>query len=387
VKIAEFFVELLVDSSAGKMAVGDLISGMGALEVATLGEIGALIALATKIAMVADEAMWTAVAFQAFEVQTGLSSQALQRWQIAGQQVNVTAEAIASSVLGLQRNLAAIRLGGGNIAPFQILGIGANQDAFAVLEQLRERLRNVNPATATNIVSQMGIDPSMLNILRLSNAEFATFMATARGQTGSQTTSMLNLKLALTTLQLTLKDLGLMMLDFFGPQFQLFADFVYLINQAVRGVRALAGEFGGLAHIFKYMMLLNPFGLLFLAIDDLITYFRGGNSLTGLAVEGFKKMFAAIEEGVKTLMPHLPDLERVASLALKSASAAALWAPIAVPALGGQLAAAATNSVMNNKVEIGINSSAPADEVARQSAEAFRRILRDASLQTDNGER
>ncbi len=369
------------------MAVGDLIGGMGALEVATLGEIGALITLAVKIAMVADEAMRAAVSFQAFEVQTGLSSQELQRWQIAGQQVNVTAEQIGSSIAGLQRNLAAIRLGQGNIAPFQILGIGANQDAFAVLDQLRARLKTVNPATASNLVQQMGIDPAMLNILRLSNAEFATFMATARGQTSAQTGGLLQLKLALTTLQLTLKDMGLAMLDFFGPQFKLFADFVYLINQAVRGVRALADEFGGLAHIFKYMMLLNPFGLIFLAIDDLITYFRGGNSLTGLAVEGFKKMFAAIEEGVKTLMPHLPDMERIAGMALKSASAAALWAPIAIPALGGQLAQAATNSVMNNKVEIGINSSAPADEVARQSAEAFRRILRDASLQTDNGER
>src|SRR5690242_15933895 len=143
-KVGEFFVELLVDGAAGQVTVRDLAQGFGALEAATLGQVGALVALGVKLAQIADQAMTTATAFQMFETQTGLSAQKLQTWQIAAEQANVSAEAVAAGVSSLERNLAAIRMGQGNIAPFQILGIGANQDAFAVLDQLRDRLKTVN---------------------------------------------------------------------------------------------------------------------------------------------------------------------------------------------------------------------------------------------------
>lgn len=382
-KIGEFFVELLVDSASGKVAVGDLLSKFKELEVATVAEIGALIGLGVKLAQVADQAMETAVAFSHFETQTGLSSQKLQRWQIVAEQVNVTAETMASSVSALQRNLAAIRLGQGNIAPFQILGIGANQDAFAVLEQLRERLRSVNPATASNLMSQMGLDPAMLKVLRLSNEEFARLSGNARGLTEGQYQGFLRLRQTLTQLWLAVRDIALVIVSAFGPQAAIFERMVYYVVELNRGLTYLRDHTLVLGWALKALAVANPFSAMFLLLDDVVTYFRGGNSLIGLAIDGFKRMFSALAEEAKRV---LPDLERVTGMALKLAGTAAMLGPMAAPAIGAQLANAVTRSVVqNNSVEIGINSNAPADEVARQSAEALRRMLNDASLQLDGG--
>lgn len=383
-KIGEFFVDLLVDAQSGNISVKQLASSFGDLELATLGELAAIVAVITKLAQMADQAMETAVAFQRFETATGLSSQELQRWQIVAAQANVSAEAVSGSVTALQRQLAAIRLGQGNIAPFQILGIGANQDAFAVLEQLRNRLKSVNAATATNIISQMGLDPSMLQVLRLTNDQFGQFLATAKGLGGPEAQVFLKMRLALTQLELQLRDLGLMVVSSLAtPIVHMFEDLSFLVGKTVGGVRFLVENFTALGNVFKWLLLFNPFSAMLLALDDVITYFRGGNSLVGLAIDGFKKLFGAIEDEVRRVAPMLTS---VAGTALKLASVGAMFAPLVAPAFSA--AGAATTSVMqSNTLSQTIHSSAPAEDVARHAVGEHKRQINAASLLINNGEK
>ena len=103
------------------------------------------------------------VALQNFNRQTGLLSSDLQRYQIAGQlsDISLSADQVAGSVQNLQSNLAAIRLGGGDISPFQLAGVDViGKDAFQVIEELRGAFqtgRLGDRATASNLLDQMGI--------------------------------------------------------------------------------------------------------------------------------------------------------------------------------------------------------------------------------------
>ena len=172
--------------------------------------VAGLIGVEYQLAKVAGEAMNAAVGFEMFSAETGLSWQELQRWQIAGAQVNVTAENIASSVSQLERNLAALRLGRGNRAPFQMLGVNTNQDAFGVLTQLRQRVQalHLDRATTSNMISEMGISPDMIRLLYLTDREFNRLSHTIHGMTTGQEQQFYRSKQALIEWGLALKQYG-----------------------------------------------------------------------------------------------------------------------------------------------------------------------------------
>lgn len=281
--IGEFFVSLFVDSSAGQVSVRDLISKFGDLEAATLAEGAGLVALAAGLGMVADKAMDVAVAFQRFESTTGLSSQELQKWQIVAMQANVSAETISSSVSGLQMNLAKIRIGQGNISPFLMLGVTDMRDAFSVLEQLRSRIKYVNPAMAANLLQQAGISPDMLRVLQLSNVEFARFIQTARGMSTVQAQGFLQMRQELVQIGLELRDVGYAAASTLKP----FIDDLFM---CVQGVHNLHASMPVLAATFAIILtMISPItaaivGLL-LVLDDLAAYSQGRKSLFGIIEE------------------------------------------------------------------------------------------------------
>lgn len=114
-------------------------------------------------------------ALQNLNQQTGLSIDLIQKWQQAGQLSNLalTADAIANSIGNLQKNLSAIKLGQGNVSPFQLLGIDVNnKDAFGVLDELRDRVKGLEPGIASNLIQQLGLDPAMISVLKLTNEQF-----------------------------------------------------------------------------------------------------------------------------------------------------------------------------------------------------------------------
>lgn len=291
--IGEFAVDIVVDAASGNLTIGELITRFGSLQVATTGEVYALVKLADKLAGVAEQAIATTLAFELFEATTGLSSQELQRWQIIAEQAGVSASAVAASVSSLQKNLASIRLGQGNVAPFSILGVNPTQGAFGVLTQLRERLRGVNPAMASNLVSQMGLDPSMLQVLRLSNVEFERFLRTARGLTEDQAHGFHKIHLALTQVHLKLKDVAVSFM--FSPFFQAMLGGLTFAFERIRDVTklVLAGfkevpatlylvgaALAGLA--IELAPLTAGLVALLLVLDDLAAYNRGDKSIFGL---------------------------------------------------------------------------------------------------------
>ncbi len=361
--IEEFFVT--IGFKADTLKVKEFVGALANLPLEAAAGIAALAGLEFELVKIANEAMNAAVGFQMFGSQTGLSWKELEKWQIVAQQANVSAEAVASSVTALQRQMAEIKLGRGNIAPFQILGIDPRQDAFSVLRQLRERLKGVEPAMATNLIQQMGIDPSMIQLLRLTNNEFDKLAGTVRGMSSDQEGSFLAAKKAVVQFGLAAKYLGYDVVAKLIQDFQTFLDLIRKVQIWMPGLAIAAG-----ALAVAFAPITTAIVALLLVLDDLATYFRGGKSVTGEAIEGLGRLGDELKK-------HMAVFDSIQKLGQVGAMLAGT-----VMGPGGMVAGAATRAITQH-ITMNIHSTAPAHDVGKAAADHLQRAASQASLQTN----
>ena len=169
--IGEFFIQI---GLAGEDAVKKLDSTMNSIKKTVLGLQVALIGAAVALERFTSGSINSATNVSDFNKQTGLAIEELNKWYAVGQKVNkgLTFDTIRTNVASLQEQLEQIRIGQGNIAPFQLLGLNINQNAFGVLNQLRENIKGLNNPQAVNLIKQLGLDSKFIDVLRLSDAEF-----------------------------------------------------------------------------------------------------------------------------------------------------------------------------------------------------------------------
>lgn len=292
-KLADFFVQIGVD--ADSLKVKDLAKAVGNIPLEVAGAVAALAGLEFGIAKLAGEAMSVAVGFEAFHNQTGLSAQELQKWQVVAAQANVSAEAMNSSVVGLQKNLAEIKLGRGNLQPFLMMGVNPRDNAFGVLSQIRKRLPGMDRTMATNLISQMGLSPEMMNVLTLSSRKFEEFGRRVRGMSAEDEQAFLKSKLALTQLGLEFKDFSFSHL---APLAGNFAELLSSLNNMKIVLPAIGTAAAALGLAFAPMTtaIVALIGLM----DDLVAYKEGRNSLFGTIFGGIKNYQAPPGSGISS---------------------------------------------------------------------------------------
>ncbi len=308
--LGEFFFQF--GFNVDSLKIRDFTKALGDLPVDAGAAIAALAGVEYELVKIAQQAFETAVSFQMFSAETGLSWQELQKWQIVAEQANVSAGAVASSLSALERQMAEIRLGRGNIAPFQLLGISPNQDAFSVLRQLRERIKGLQPAMATNLIAQMGIDPSLIHVLQLSNNEFDRLSKTVRGMSGDQEGSFLRAKQTLVQFGLYAKYLGF---DILGTLINNLQALVTMIRGIQVWTPGLIVAFGAIAAAI-FPITAAVVGLL-LVLDDLSVYFQGGQSVTGTAIQNVNvnvNSTAPAHDVAKEVKAHIDRAASQASL-------------------------------------------------------------------------
>lgn len=395
--IGELFVTLGVKGK-GLGTLKDVAKMVGNLPVDAAAAIAGMAGISLELGKMAEEAMATSVAFQAFTNQTGLSWQQLQRWEIVAEQANVSTQAMASSISTLERNLAEIRLGRGNIAPFQMLGIGVQPgtDAFTVMEKLRDRIKGLNPATATNMITQMGLSPEMMNVLRLSDRQFAEFGARVHGINEQQQQDFLKTKL-------TVVQLGQ---SFRYAMFGIISDFSQAWERAsqFRDILKVIGVAAAAAAIY-FFPLTASLAALILVLDDLAVYFVGGHSLTGEGVKGLKKFFKDLGEQVQN-MTWIQRLVFFESILAKIAGTAEKLSSLAsgniLPLLGDlapagmaiarsefgalrNLFGGGGDRNMDNHININVHSAGPLDAPGwGDVAHMVKKSVEDAHLQLNN---
>lgn len=390
--IGEFFVTLGVNAETTK--VKDFVKTVSDLPLEAAGAIAALGGISFELTKIAEESINAAVGFQMFSNQTGLSSQELQRWQIIAEQANVSGESVAQSVGALQRNLANIRMGRGDIAPFQLLGISANQDAFKVLQDLRQRIQGMDRATATNMVTRMGISADMMNVLTLPEQQFVKFSNTVRGQTEDQTKEFLKAKLALTQFGMVVKELGM---NFIANLINAFGRLVDFLERFKGGMLALGIVLGAVAVAFAPMT--SALLLLSFILEDLAVWAMGGKSIFKEAFEGLKEILGSPIESLKVLLQLLKDVaqqvehlthldkmtDKLGDFLLKSGYINPAFAKNQQQGMIPAMASAGGGSTtQHNDIDIHVAGSGPAEETAKAVQREQNRAVNAATLQLDN---
>lgn len=114
---------------------------------------------------------------KSFTDQTGLSADALQDWQNVAVQINrnLSPESVAAGFKTLAQNLNNIKnFGVGYNKAYQILGIDPNvDDAIGAIKKARSKiLAGMEPATATNLLGQIGLGPEWTSLLKVAPDRF-----------------------------------------------------------------------------------------------------------------------------------------------------------------------------------------------------------------------
>ena len=253
-------------------------------------------------------------AYVSFNQQTGISIDAANRLMGAGMLANysLAPEAMMNSLQALQSNLAAIRIGQGNLAPFQILGINpAGKDATQIIEDLRIALEGVDDAMAVNLIQQMGLSPEFISLLRLSSEEVKRLTAASEQfmLTAAQRNALNELAMELRLVHMEMAYLKDKVLIAIGPHLVKLLDRFAKILEVLFEYRALIGwlGIGGVAAIMKMDKAIKVLGItinatfgkwlaaltaIYLLLEDLAIWKTGGQSLIGDLYEWGQRGFS-----------------------------------------------------------------------------------------------
>jgi hypothetical protein len=128
--------------------------------------------LTLKLRQITDEAFQTTRALKQINAETGINTDELQKWQAVADQTSNAAGSVTASIKSIVANQEKIKLGGGDISGFQLLGIDPQQDPFKILEELRTKTKGLSDGMKKNVLAQVGVGAELIETLQLSNAEF-----------------------------------------------------------------------------------------------------------------------------------------------------------------------------------------------------------------------
>lgn len=211
-KLGEFFIDLVVDSSSGELTVGNLVTKMGQLEAASVGAVGVLFELGAKLASFTDISIRSALGLERYATLTGNSTLELQKWQRVAEQAHVSGETVEKTFVGLSAALTEMRLtGGGGLLPLATrLGVDlSGKTEGQILEAIRKsrKFQSLSAAERTFVLGKVGIDPMMANVFKLTDAEFKKSEGMVEGMSEHGQEQFLNMATALSKISLMAKQL------------------------------------------------------------------------------------------------------------------------------------------------------------------------------------
>ena len=284
----------LVDKRNATMGV---VKGLGAFA------IGAVIAYKAVDRMVNSLAVANSRMI-AFQRQTGISFASLNKYASASASVNfnATPEQMANTMQTLASNLYDIRMGRGDISPYQELafvgGKPFNPMGMSVeqlIENVREAIKGVGDVQATNLITRMGFSPDDLLMLRMTREEFEKINNLFLSPREREQMNAYSLQIKKMRLEFQLmKDRALLAImpifvkltnsitnfsTVWGKVLTDFTKFVQSSNFIQTGIKGIGIALGVL------LVALNPvlagFTALYLVLEDLAYWYAGKGSLFG----------------------------------------------------------------------------------------------------------
>lgn len=256
-----------------------------------------------------------------------------QKWNNIGRMFGV--RNAAQQLAGLNQRLFELKLTGQGAEGFMLAGINPlGQDAEGIMEQLRQRVAGLDDTAATFLLNKMGLDPSMLHLLRMTREEFEKFnAATSRyrlTEEQSKQIQAMNAQLEIARIKFQyLKDRAILAIMPYFVKFTQslvrvteflmritkrigqfivkwrlfvagFAIALSKIKPVVNALKALGLALGNvitkLPIIGRFLRVLGagfakallPLTAIYLILDDIATYFQGGESYFGDFMEWIK---------------------------------------------------------------------------------------------------
>lgn len=164
-------------SDQSQKALAGTQKGLGDIASSSLQAKAAIVGVIYGLERMMSHSAKVGMGLQQFENFTGLSTDALQRWQYAARQSGVSAEEMTSSIKGVQQAIGDMLLGKG--AP-EGMGVFARavgfdmskaKDTFYVLEKLKEFSRIAPPTIANPILKSFGLGENTVAFLKTTKVE------------------------------------------------------------------------------------------------------------------------------------------------------------------------------------------------------------------------
>ena len=186
-KLGELYVDLGIDGKAASTTLGDVASKLSGVKLTTLGVIGAFTEFGN---FWKDSTLFTenaAVAFTNFSNATGLSTDSLQKWQRVGKQVNVSNDAVAGSMSRLQQKLLDVQIYGKGLDAFAFLGAMPTEHTGVdeMFNRLSKAAKVLPPDIFTRYAAQIGIEPILINMFKLTAEQQRAAAQIAPGMSAS----------------------------------------------------------------------------------------------------------------------------------------------------------------------------------------------------------
>lgn len=105
--------------------------------------------------------------------QSDIAMSTLQRWDTIGKIAGI--EGVGQQIQSLEQKIFNLKLTGQGASGFQMGGIMPT-NANDVMNQLRRRVSGMSNSSATFLLQQMGLDPKMLTLLRMTREEWDEFI-------------------------------------------------------------------------------------------------------------------------------------------------------------------------------------------------------------------
>lgn len=266
-----------------------------------------------------------------FQRTTGISFASLNKYASANAAVNFNSsiEGTAQTMSRLANNLWDIRMGRGDISPYQELafvgGKAFNPMGMSVeqlIESVREAIKGVDDLQATNIIQRMGFAPDDLLMLRMSREEFEKIndLFLSPKQREEMNKYGLELKKINLAFQKTSQSL---IIDIAKPFLAISRiierlwNGIYktVIKPTVLGFKIIYNSIKGVVQftqdltrsLVKTFEILKPilaiFRGIYLIFEDIATYFAGGDSVLGDFIEGISNAVDQVSSFLSNIKP------------------------------------------------------------------------------------
>ncbi len=187
--------------------VRDFSNAIGGLPLKALAVVTAITAITGAILKLTGKALQISNSLELFRSQTGLSIDEMQRWSSVAEQVGVSGDAVASSIMGIQSAIAKLSMGegGGALLPFGRLGISnvsPDSDAFEILKEIGKNKNKLSRAQMIETMGALGVKPEMMRVFD-TGSRFDNMAASTPRMSAADSRAMQDLQVELAKFQIT----------------------------------------------------------------------------------------------------------------------------------------------------------------------------------------